>query len=115
MTGTDIYSLTPFLILALAPVIIMIVISINRNYEVVYGFSVLSFIAAIASVFYILPVIPHSIEPLFRIDSYSLFFLGIIFISALLVTFLSYDYIKQLDGIREEYYIILFTSTLGAS
>jgi NADH-quinone oxidoreductase subunit N len=35
--------------------------------------------------------------------------------SALLVTFLSYDYLKQLDGIREEYYIILFTSTLGAS
>ena len=115
MTATDIYTLTPFLILALAPVIIMIVISINRNYEVVYGFSVLSFIAAIASVFYIFPVIPHSIEPLFRIDSYSLFFLGIIFISALLVTFLSYDYLKQLDGIREEYYIILFTSTLGAS
>ena len=115
MTATDIYTLTPFLILALAPVIIMIVISINRNYEVGYGFSVLSFIAAIASVFYILPVIPHSIEPLFLIDSYSLFFLGIIFISALLVTFLSYDYLKQLDGIREEYYIILFTSTLGAS
>ena len=115
MTGTDFYSLTPFLILAMAPIIIMIVISIFRNYEVVYGFSVLSFIAAIASVFYILPVIPHSIQPLFIIDKYSLFFLEIIFISALLVTFLSYDYLKQLDGIREEYYIILFTSTLGAS
>ena len=115
MTGTDYYSLTPFLILAMAPIIIMIVISIFRNYEVVYGFSVLSFIAAIASVFYILPVIPHSIQPLFIIDKYSLFFLEIIFISALLVTFLSYDYLKQLDGIREEYYIILFTSTLGAS
>jgi NADH-quinone oxidoreductase subunit N len=32
-----------------------------------------------------------------------------------LVTFLSYDYIKQLQGVREEYYIIIFTSTLGAS
>jgi NADH-quinone oxidoreductase subunit N len=31
------------------------------------------------------------------------------------VTLLSYDYIKQLQGVREEYYIILFTSTLGAS
>jgi len=115
MTGTDFYSLTPFLILAMAPIIIMIVISTKRNYDIVYGFTVLSFIAAIASVFYILPVIPHSIEPLFIMDKYSLFFLGIIFISALLVTFFSYDYLKQLDGIREEYYIILFTSTLGAS
>lgn len=115
MTVTDFYSLTPFLILAMAPIIIMIVISIYRNYEVVFGFSVLSIIAAIASIFYILPVIPHSIPPLFIIDKYSLFFLGIIMFSALLVTFLSYDYLKQLDGIREEYYIILFTSTLGAS
>jgi len=115
MTETDFFSLTPFLILAMAPIIIMIVISIFRNYEVVYGFSVLSIIAAIASLFYILPVIPHSIAPLFIIDGYSLFFLGIIFFSALLVLFFSYDYLKHLDGIREEYYIILFTSTFGAS
>ena len=115
MTETDFISLTPFLILAMAPIIIMIVISIFRNYEVVFGFSVLSLVAAFASIFYILPVIPHSIAPLFIIDTYSLFFLGIIFISALLVTFLSYDYLKQLEGIREEYYIILFTSTLGAA
>ena len=115
MSNTDFLSLTPFMILALAPIIIMIVISIYRNYDVVYGFSVLSMMAAFASIFYILPIIPHSIAPLFIIDNYSLFFLGIIFISALLVIFLSYDYLKQLDGIREEYYIILFTSTLGAS
>jgi NADH-quinone oxidoreductase subunit N len=115
MTNTDFLSLTPFMILALAPIIIMIVISIHRNYEVVFGFSVLAFIAAIASILYILPVIPHTIAPLFIIDRYSLFFLGIILLSALLVTLLSYNYLKQLDGIREEYYIILFTSTLGAS
>ena len=115
MSGTDFFSLTPFLILAMAPIIIMVVISIFRNYDVVFGFSVLSFVAAIASLFYILPVIPHSITPLFVIDKFSLFFLGIILVSGLLVTFLSYDYLKQLQGIREEYYIILFTSTLGAA
>ena len=115
MTETDFLSLTPFLILALAPIMIMIVISIFRNYEVVFGFSVLSIICAIVSIVFILPVIPHSIAPLFIIDRYSLFFITIILISALLVIFLSYDYLKQLEGIREEYYIILFTSTLGAA
>jgi len=115
MTQTDFLSLTPFLILVVAPIILMIVISVYRNYEVVFGFTVLSFLAAIASVFLLLPVIPHNIAPLFIIDSYSLFFLGIIFSSALLVTFLSYRYLKNLDGIREEYYILIFTSTLGAA
>jgi NADH-quinone oxidoreductase subunit N len=114
MTVTDFLCLTPLLIIAIAPIVIMIVISIVRNHEVVFGFSIVSLILAFTSIFYILPEIPHSIEPLFIIDSFSIFFLGIIIISALLVTFLSYDFIKQLDGVKEEYYIILFTSTLGA-
>jgi NADH-quinone oxidoreductase subunit N len=115
MTLTDFLCLTPFLIIATAPIVIMIVISILRNYNVVFGFSIISLLLAFASIFFIIPSVPHSIEPLFIIDIYSLFFLGIIIISALLVTLLSYDYIKQLDGVKEEYYIILFTSTLGAS
>jgi len=92
----------------------MIVISILRNYNVVYGFSVLSLLAAFGSIFFILPSVPHTIEPLFIIDTFSLFFVGIIIISALLVTLVSYDYIKRIEGVREEYYIVLFTSTLGA-
>jgi NADH-quinone oxidoreductase subunit N len=115
MTQTDFLCLSPFLIIATAPVVIMLVISILRNYEVVYGFSIFALLVALASILFIIPATPHSIEPLIIIDIYSLFFLGIIIFSAFLVTLLSYDYIKQLDGIREEYYIILFTSTLGAS
>lgn len=115
MTETDFLCLAPFLIIAIAPIMIMIVISILRNYEVVYGFSLVLFLIAFASIFFSIPELPHLIGPLFIIDFYSLFFLGIIILSALLVTLLSYDYIKQLEGAREEYYIILFTSTLGAS
>jgi NADH-quinone oxidoreductase subunit N len=115
MTYKDFLCLTPFLILAIAPVVIMIVISVLRNYKVVYGFSVFAFLAAFASIFFILPAVPHTIEPLFILDAYSLFFLGIIIISALIVTLLSFEYIKQLEGVREEYYIIIFTSTLGAA
>ena len=115
MTGEDFLCLTPFIILAAAPVILMIVISLVRNYNVVFGFSVLSLAAAFASVFMVARFVPHSIEPLFIIDAYGLFFLGIIIMSALLVTLISYDYIARLDGVREEYYIVLFTSTLGAS
>jgi NADH-quinone oxidoreductase subunit N len=115
MTATDFLCLTPLLIIAIAPVVIMIVVSVLRNYVVVYGFSIFSLLSAFASIFFIVPAIPHSIDPLFIIDIYSLFFLGIIILTSLFVTLLSYDYIKRLEGVREEYYIILFTSTLGAS
>jgi NADH-quinone oxidoreductase subunit N len=115
MTVTDFLCLAPFLIIAAAPVVIMVVISVLRNYNVVYGFSVLSLLAAFFSIFFIFPATPHTIEPLLIFDTFSLFFLGIIIISALLIALLSYDYIIQLEGVREEYYIILFTSTLGAA
>src|SRR5664279_606983 len=115
MTEKDFLCLAPFLILATAPVVIMIVVSILRNYNVVFGFSVFSLLAAFSSIFFIFSSVPHIIEPLIIIDGYSLFFLGIIIISALFVAFLSYDYIRQLSGVREEYYIVLFTSTLGAA
>jgi len=114
MTATDFLCLTPLLIIAIAPLVIMIVISILRNYNVVYGFSVLSFLTAFLSVFFVSNSLPHLIDPLFIFDNYSFFFIGIILFSALLVTLLSYDYIKQMEGVKEEYYIILFTSTFGA-
>jgi NADH-quinone oxidoreductase subunit N len=115
MTEKDFLSLTPFLIIAIAPVVIMLVISILRNYRVVFWFSVLAFLASFVSIFFILPSIPNTIGTLFIVDVYGLFFLGILLVSALLVTFISYEYIKQLEGVREEYYIIIFTSTLGAA
>lgn len=115
MTEQDFLILTPFLIIALAPIIIMTVISILRNYKVVFWFSVLALLAAFISIFFILPLVPHTIEPLFIIDMYSMFFLGLLIVSALLVTLISYKYIQQLAGVKEEYYIVLFTSTLGAA
>lgn len=115
MTAADFLCLTPFLIISIVPLVIMIVVSIVRNYQVIYGFSVFAMLAALASVFIIYPGTPYAISPLFIFDVYSLFFLGIIIFSALLVLLLSYDYIKHLAGVREEYYIILFTSTLGAA
>jgi NADH-quinone oxidoreductase subunit N len=115
MTGSDFIALTPLLIIAVTPILIMTVISIVRNYQVVYGFTIFSLIIALSSIFIIIPEIPHSIEPLFIIDVYSLFFMGIILFSALLVTIISHDYVMQLESLKEEYYIIILISTLGAS
>lgn len=115
MTETDFLCLTPILIIALAPVVIMLMVSIFRKYEVVFGFSLVALLVAFVSLFYVAPPLPHSIGHLFVFDLYSLFFLGIIFFSAFLIMLLSHDYFKHLSGFREEYFIILFTATLGAS
>lgn len=111
----DYICLLPLLILSAAPLVIMLTIVVVRNIKVVYGFSLLSFIAAFISLFFVSNSIPHSIEPLFIFDKFSILFLGIIYLASILITILSYIYFKSLAGEKEEYFIILFVATLGAS
>ncbi len=115
MTRLDFLCLTPLLIIASAPVIIMLTVTIKRNFTVTYLFSLLMFIASFLSLFLVIPHTTHNIDPLLKIDGYSILFLGIIYIASILITVLSYEYLKHHGGEREEYFIILFVAVLGAS
>ena len=115
MTRLDFLCLLPFLIIAGAPVIIMLVVTISRNFKIIYGFSLVMFMAAFLSLFIIMPHAPHGFEPLLIFDGYGILFLGIIYFTAILITILSYEYLCKHGGEREEYFIILFVSVLGAS
>jgi NADH-quinone oxidoreductase subunit N len=115
MSELNFLSLLPFMIIATAPIIIMLTVTISRNYKVVYGFSLFIFLAAFISLFFVMNRVPVIIKPLFIIDGYSIFFLGLILIVSFLITVLSYIYLKKHGGEREEYFIILFIAIFGAS
>jgi NADH-quinone oxidoreductase subunit N len=115
MTRFDFLFLTPLIILAAAPIVIMIAVTVARNLRLVYLFSLFALFAAFLSLFLIPSDPDHSISQLLRIDTYSIVFLGILYFAAMLITILSYDYLEKLGGEREEYFIILFVAMLGAS
>lgn len=115
MTKIDFLCLLPLLVVASAPIIMMLTITVSRNFKVTYVFSVVMFLAAIASLFVVAPSIPCKQEPLLIMDGFSLLLLGVIFGVSLLITIISYLYFKNHVGEREEYFIILFIATLGAS
>jgi len=114
LTKLDLLCLIPLLIVASAPVIMMLTITVSRNLKVIYGFSLIMFAVAFLSVFFIVPHIPHRIEPLLVIDSFSLVFLGTLLCICLLITVISYVYLTQHGGQREEYFVMFFVATLGA-
>src|SRR5512133_1849488 len=114
MTKIDFICLLPLLIVASAPVIMMLTITVSRNLKIIYGFSVLMFAAAFLSVFFVVPEIPHRIETLLVFDHFSLIFLGSLLCVCLLITVISYVYLTQHGGQREEYFLMLFVATLGA-
>jgi NADH-quinone oxidoreductase subunit N len=103
------------MIVAGAPVIIMLTITISRNYKVIYGFSLFMFLAAFLSLFMVIPETPYMIEPLFIFDKFSILLLGTIYCVSFLFTVVSYVYLNHHSGEREEYFIIFFVATLGAS
>jgi NADH-quinone oxidoreductase subunit N len=115
MTRLDFLCLTPFMIVAATPIIIMISITISRNYKIIYSFSLFMFVAAFLSLFGVSRCIPHKIEPLLVFDNYSIVLLGTVYFISFLITILSYIYLAHQGGEREEYFIILFVSNLGAS
>jgi NADH-quinone oxidoreductase subunit N len=114
MTREDFLCLTPLMIIAAAPVVMMLFIAVKRSYKIIYGFSLLAFLIAFISIFIIVPAIPHSVTPLFIFDGFCLLFSGMIILASLLVTVLSHRYLLYQESEREEYFIVLFTATLGS-
>jgi NADH-quinone oxidoreductase subunit N len=114
MTREDFLCLTPLMIIAAAPVVMMLVIAVKRDYKIMYGFSLFAFLVAFLSIFFVVNEVPHAISPVFIFDGFSLLFSGMIILASFLVTILSNRYLKYQESEREEYFIVLFTAVLGS-
>jgi len=114
MTSADYMCLIPLIIIAAAPVMMMLTLSVARSYPVIYTFSVLALGAALLSLVFMRSLIPHPIGTIFIFDGFSNFFLGVIITASLFIMILSHSYNKSQPD-REEYLIIIFTASLGAS
>lgn len=115
MTLTQIISLLPLIIISIAPISIMLSIAFRRSHIFTYLFTLLSFAVAILTLFPLAKIVPVYVSSLLVIDSYSLFYMGLIFSAGFVITMMSYSYWKQHPGHKEEYYILLLVATLGSA
>jgi NADH-quinone oxidoreductase subunit N len=93
----------------------MMTLTVSRNFRVIYGFSLFMFLAAFISLVFVLPHLPHYSGELLVFDKFGILFLSIIIASSLIITVFSYLYFKNHGDQKEEYFIILFIASLGAS
>ncbi|MDB5062579.1 MAG: NADH-quinone oxidoreductase subunit [Mucilaginibacter sp.] len=114
MSGNDFFALTPLILLAGSSVLIMLLIAIKLSHRVIQLSSLLLFIVAFSSLIYIQKLLPYHIEPLLVIDGFSVFIMGLIIFSSLVVNILSYIYFEEKEESPKEYYVLLFLCTLGA-
>ncbi len=115
MTATDLITLLPLLIMAVTGLVVMLGITVHRSHVASLWLTVIGFILAFVSLFFIGAYLPHQVTPLLIIDRYTVYYLGLLSISGIFIALLSYGFIKTYQGPREEYYILLILSTLGAA
>jgi NADH-quinone oxidoreductase subunit N len=116
MSKTDFLNGIPIFILTSSAILIMFSISIRRNHKLIYAITATSLLADfIYLTLYNTNVnVKHVIEPLFVFDGFGTFNMGLILLTALAVTMISYAYFEQREERKEEYYILLILATLGA-
>jgi signal transduction histidine kinase len=115
MNTRDITAVMPLLILAAAPVAIMLVIAVRRSHILTFALSAGAVVAALAAIPLAATLVPRQVSALLIIDAYALFFTGLILLAGLFVLLLSYDYLKGREESREEFYLLLLTALLGAA
>ena len=114
MTGTDFLCLTPLMIIAGAPIIIMLTIAFRRAFMVIFGFSLLAFILSFLSIFLVVPSLPHQLSSLLIFDGFTVLLSAIIILASIVVTLLSKEYLLYQESEKEEFFIILFIAVLGS-
>ena len=110
----DWLNIMPLLILAGSILLIMIMIAIWRNHVLTSILTLATLIIAIFTINY-KPSGIHHINSLFTVDSFGVWFIGLLLLATFFITLISYSYLEKQQGSKEEFYLLLLTGTLGAS
>jgi NADH-quinone oxidoreductase subunit N len=115
MTRIDFIALLPLLTITLASLVLTLIVAFYRQHRLTMIATVIALVLCLIVIPIAASVTPHRVLPLFIIDRYALFYMGLIFAAALAVTLLAYGYLKELQDQQEEFYILLLLATLGAA
>jgi NADH-quinone oxidoreductase subunit N len=111
VTASDLLALLPLLLVAATSVIVMLAAAVHRSHAVALVLTLAGLAGAFFSAFF-----GHlrQVTALLVIDSYALFFMGLIVAASFMVALLAYGYLAEREGNREEFYVLILVATFGA-
>jgi len=113
MTTQDLLSLLPLLVLAASTVIIMLVIAFKRNHRLTFILTLLGLALSLVALPFASQNLPHAVTTLLVVDPFAIFYIGLVLAASLVVVVLSYSYLENVTGNKEEYYLLILLATLG--
>jgi NADH-quinone oxidoreductase subunit N len=115
MTTSDLFALSPLIVLAATSVIVMLVIAFYRNHLLTAVLTLVGLAVAFLTLQPVSAIASHQVTSLLIIDHYALFFMGLVFAASFVVVILSYSYLEKHPVPAEEFYLLLLLATLGSA
>jgi NADH-quinone oxidoreductase subunit N len=115
MTNEQLLAFLPFILLAAASIVVILLIAFRLSHTVIQVTGFLMMCMVIFAMWYVRDVLPQSIMPLFVVDGFGALFTGLIIFSVLTIGLFSFIYFEQKEENPKEYYILLFLGTLGSA
>jgi NADH-quinone oxidoreductase subunit N len=110
----DLTVLSPFIMLSITAIAVMLTISLRRSHLLTVILTLSGLALTLASVSGALCQAPRDVTLLIAVDSFALFFISLIVIGAFAIAALSFSYFEGRSGEQEEFYLLLLLATLGA-
>ena len=115
MNVTDLTTLLPLIVLAAAPVILMLVIAFYRSHVLTFALTAISLLVCAASLLYPSSSASSHIGSLLTIDKFAAFYIALLLAASLVTSIFTFGYLQTSKCIKEEFYILLLIETLGCS
>jgi NADH-quinone oxidoreductase subunit N len=113
MNGIDLIALLPFIVTAVVVTVVMLTVAFYRGHRIVAALSLFGVMLSFAALGPAASVGPRRVTPLFMVDRYALFYMGLIFAAAISIILLSYGYLARRKRPQEEFYLLILLATLG--
>jgi NADH-quinone oxidoreductase subunit N len=113
MNISDLTALSPYLVLAVTTVVVMLVIAFHRSHKLTVLLTLAGFAISAGSLVYASCVLPRAVTPLLIIDRFAFFYLGLTLLAGFCVSALAYSYLEKHQGHSEEFYLLLLLAALG--
>lgn len=115
MTYDQTLALLPFILLAGASIVVILLIAFRLSHTVIQVTGFLMMCLVIAAMWYVRDTLPEAVMPLFVVDGFGALFTGLIVFSIMIVGLFSFIYFEEKEENPKEYYILLFLGTLGSA
>lgn len=115
MSELQFQAILPFILLAAASMIVILLIAFRQSHTVIQVIGFLMLCTVIGAMWYVRDTLPRELPPLLIVDGFGALFTGLIIFSVLAVGLFSFIYFEEREENPKEYYILLFLATLGSA